>query len=143
MVFVNIKLTPAERKELAKKHIINPYGSYRDITEGITPLYLTIDKNTGIWLAFCYQHHDIDIDLNEFLFLFRSCPVPVQAQRNVNQEHVSWKITRIDLPRDLLSEKEQIAAALIDAFKVYGMFGRPEDENAEVEVICSSNNILS
>lgn len=143
MAFVNIKLTPTERKELAEKHIINPYGSYRDTTEGITPLFLTTDKDAGMWLAFCYQHHDINVDLNEFLFMFKSCPVPVQAQRIVHQEQVSWEITRIDLPRDLISEKEQIAAALIDAFKAYGMFGRPEEENEGVEVICGPNNILS
>ncbi len=142
MAFVNIKLTATERKELAEKHIINPYGSYRDTTEGITPLYLTIDKDTGMWLASCYQHHDINIDLNEFLFMFRSCPVPVQAQRNVHQEQVSWKITRIDLPRDLLSEKEHITTALIDAFRAYGIFGSPEEENANAEVICDTNKVF-
>ncbi len=143
MAFINIKLTSTERKELAEKHIINPYGSYLDTTEGISPLYLTTDKSTGMWLAFCYQHHDINVDLNEFLFMFKSFPVPVQAQRSVHQEQVSWKITRIDLPRDLLSEKEEITNALIDAFKVYGISGSPEEENEGIEVICGSNNILS
>ena len=44
MAFVNEKLTPTQREELAKKKIKNPYGSFRDTTEGIMPLYLTIDK---------------------------------------------------------------------------------------------------
>lgn len=142
MAFVNLKLTPTERKELAEKHLINPYGSYRDTTEGITPLYLTADKDTGMWLAFCYQHRDIDVDLNEFLFMFKSCSVPVQARRNVIQKQVSWIITRIDLPRDFLSDKEEITTALIDAFKAYGIFGRPEEENAEVKVICDGNKVF-
>lgn len=142
MAFLNIKLTPTERDQLAEKHIINPYGSYRDITEGIVPIYLTIDQNTGIWLAHCYQHHDTDIDIREFLFFFNSCPVPVQAQRIIHQKQVSWKITRIDLPRDLLSEKEEITNALIDAFKVYGMSGSPEEENEGIEVICDRNKVF-
>jgi len=142
MAFVNIKLTPVEREELAEKHIINPYGSYRDTTVGIMPIYLTMDKDTGMWLAFCYQHHDIDIDLNEFLFMFRSCPVLVQAQRNAHQEQVSWKITRIDLPRDLLSNKEEITTTLINAFKAYGIFGQPEEKNAQVDVICDTNKVF-
>ena len=58
MAFVNEKLTPTQREELAKKKIKNPYGSFRDTTEGIMPLYLTIDKNSETWLAHCYNHHD-------------------------------------------------------------------------------------
>lgn len=139
MAFINTKLTPAEREDLAKKHILNPHGSYRDTTEGIMPIYLTIDKNADMWLAHCYRHHDTDIDLSEFLFMFKFCPVPVQAQRNIHQKQVSWKITRIDLPRDLLSDKELIASTLIDAFKVYGISGSPEEENAGIEVICDTN----
>ncbi len=142
MAFINIKLTSTERKELAEKHIINPYGSYLDTTEGISPLYLTTDKSTGMWLAFCYQHHDINVDLNEFLFMFKSFPVPVQAQRSVHQEQVSWKITRIDLPRDLLGEKEEISTVLIEAFKAYGIFGRPEEEKAEVEAFSDANKVF-
>ncbi len=142
MAFLNIKLTTAEREELAEKHIINPYGSYRDSTEGIAPIYLTIDKDNDVWLAHCYQHHEAEINLNEFLFMFRSCPVPVQARRNVHQEQASWKITRIDLPRDLLSEKEKIAIALIDAFRAYGISGSPGEEKEAVEIICDRNKVF-
>ena len=37
MAFVNEKLTPMQREKLAKKKIKNPYGSFRDTTEGIIP----------------------------------------------------------------------------------------------------------
>lgn len=44
MAFINEKLTPTQREELAKKKIRNPYGSFRDTTEGIMPLYLLLTK---------------------------------------------------------------------------------------------------
>lgn len=141
MAFVNIELTTAERKELAGKHIINPYGSYRDITEGISPMYITEDKSSGAWLAHCYQHHDTDDDLNEFLFMFGSFPIPVQARRYINQKQASWEITRIDLPRDILSKKEQITDAIAEAFKVYGISGSPDGKITEVSVKYDVNKV--
>ena len=82
MAFVNEKLTPTQREELAKKKIKNPYGSFRDTTEGIMPLYLTIDKNSETWLAHCYNHHDTNNDIEEFIFMYKSNPIPVQAIKN-------------------------------------------------------------
>ena len=45
MNFVNEKLTFAQSEEFAKRKIKNPYGSFMDITEGIRPIYLTIEHH--------------------------------------------------------------------------------------------------
>ena len=105
MAFVNEKLTPTQREELAKKKIKNPYGSFRDTTEGIMPLYLTIDKNSETWLAHCYNHHDTNNDIEEFIFMYKSNPIPVQAIKSIHEQQVCWKITRIDFPKGLLKDK--------------------------------------
>lgn len=106
MAFVNEKLTPTQREELAKKKIKNPYGGFRDTTEGIMPLYLTIDKNSETWLAHCYKHHDTNNDIEEFIFMYKSNPIPVQAIKSIHEQQVCWKITRIDFPKGLLNDSE-------------------------------------
>lgn len=133
MAFVNEKLTPIQREELANKKIKNPYGSYQDIIEGINPLYLTIDKDTGTWLASCYCDRDFP-EIKEFIFMYKSNPIPVQAMRNFYANQVCWKITRIDIPNDLMSENEQIRNLLADAFKTYNISGWPGEENGQAEV---------
>ena len=102
MAFVNENLTPTQREELAKKKIKNPYGSFMDTTEGIMPLYLTIDKNSETWLAHCYNHHDTNNDIEEFIFMYKSNPIPVQAIKSIHEQQVCWKITRIDFPKGLI-----------------------------------------
>ena len=106
MAFVNEKLTDTQREELFKKKIKNPYGSFMDITEGIKPLYLTIDKNSETWLAHCYKHHDTNDDIEEFIFMYKSNPIPVQAIKSIQKQQVCWRITRIDFPNELLNEKQ-------------------------------------
>ena len=139
MAFVNEKLTPTQREELAKKKIKNPYGSFRDTTEGIMPLYLTIDKNSETWLAHCYNHHDTNNDIEEFIFMYKSNPIPVQAIKSIHEQQVCWKITRIDFFRDLDNEKEPFQTALADAFKAYNISGRPGEENEKAKVIWISS----
>ena len=112
MAFVNEKLTPTQREELAKKKIKNPYGSFRDTTEGIMPLYLTVDKNSETWLAHCYNHHDTNNDIEEFIFMYKSNPIPVQAIKSIHEKQVCWKITRIDFPKGLLNDKEHFQILL-------------------------------
>lgn len=58
------------------------------------PLYLTIDKNSEIWLAHCRTHHDTDNDIEEFIFMYKSNPIPVQAIRCIYEQQVCWRITR-------------------------------------------------
>lgn len=139
MAFVNEKLTQAQRKEIAEKKIKNPYGSFRDITEGIMPLYLTIDKNAQMWLAFCYKHRDTSYDTEEFIFMYRSHPIPVQAIKSIDKRQVCWKITRIDHFAVPDNEKEQLQAALTDAFKAYNISGCPGEECENTEVIFTSS----
>ena len=139
MAFVNEKLTPTQREEISKKKIKNPYGSFRDMTEGIMPLYITIDKNAEIWLAYCYTHRDASYDIEEFVFMYKSHPIPVQAIRSIYKQQVCWKITRIDFLQDLDSEKELFQTALTDAFKTYNISGRPGEENVKAKVIWISS----
>lgn len=135
MTFVNEKLTPTQREELAKKKIKNPYGSFRDTTEGIMPLYLTIDKNSETWLAHCYNHHDTNNDIEEFIFMYKSNPIPVQAIKSIHEQQVCWKITRIDFPKGLLNDKEHFQILLTDAFKAYNISGWPGEESGQTKVI--------
>ncbi len=139
MAFVNEKLTPTQREEISKKKIKNPYGSFKDMTEGIMPLYITIDKKAEIWLAYCYKHRDTSYDIEEFVFMYKSHPIPVQAIRSIYKQQVCWKITRIDFLRDLDNEKEQFQTALADAFKAYNISGRPGEENEKAKVIWISS----
>lgn len=134
MAFENVKLTAAQREELYKKKIKNPYGSYMDITEGIMPTHLTIDSITGTWLASCYRHHDTSEDIEEFIFMYKSNPIPVQAIQKISEQQVCWEITRIDIPQGILNDKEQCRIALTDAFKAYNLSGWPGEENGQVEV---------
>lgn len=127
MAFVNENLTPTQREELAKKKIKNPYGSFRDTTEGIMPLYLTIDKNSETWLAHCYNHHDTNNDIEEFIFMYKSNPIPVQAIKSIHEKQVCWKITRIDFPKGLLNDKEHLQILLTDAFKAYNIIMYPRN----------------
>ncbi len=131
MAFVNEKLTETQREELANKKIKNPYGSFRDMTEGIKPLYLTIDKNAEVWLAYCYKHHDTNDDIEEFIFMYKSNPIPVQAIKSIQKQQVCWKITRIDFPKELLNEKEHIQTLLTEAFKVYNISGWLEEDGGQ------------
>lgn len=135
MAFVNVKLTVAQREELYKEKIKNPYGSYIDITEGIRPMYLTIDKITGSWLASCYMHHDTDECIEEFIFMYKSNPIPVQAVQRINDQQVCWKITRIDFPKELLNDKERLQTSLTDAFKAYNISGWPGEESGQTKVV--------
>ena len=131
MAFVNEKLTETQREELANKKIKNPYGSFRDMTEGIKPLYLTIDKNAEVWLAYCYKHHDTNDDIEEFIFMYKSNPIPVQAIKSIQKQQVCWKITRIDFSKELLNEKEHIQTLLTEAFKVYNISGWLEEDGGQ------------
>ena len=135
MAFVNEELTETQREELFKKKIKNPYGSFRDITEGIKPLYLTIDNNSGTWLAHCYKHHDTNDDIEEFIFMYKSNPIPVQAIKSIHEQQVCWKITRIDFPKGLLNDKEHFQTLLTNAFKAYHTSGWPGEESKHTEVI--------
>lgn len=133
MAFVNEKLTETQREELANKKIKNPYGSFRDMTEGIKPLYLTIDKNAEVWLAYCYKHHDTNDDIEEFIFMYKSNPIPVQAIKSIQKQQVCWRITRIDFPKELLNEKEHIQTLLTEAFKVYNISGWSEEDGGQAK----------
>ena len=135
MAFVNVKLTVAQREELHKMKIKNPYGSYRDITEGIMPTHLTIDRITGTWLTSCYTHHDTSEDIEEFIFMYKSKPIPVQAIQKISKQQVCCEITRIDIPQSIINDKEQFRIALTDAFKSYNLSGWLGEENGQVEVI--------
>lgn len=135
MAFVNEKLTQTQREELVKKKIKNPYGSFRDMTEGIMPLYLTIDKKSETWLAYCYKYHDTNNDIEEFIFMYKSNPIPVQAIKSVHEQQVCWKITRIDLPNGLLNDKEHLQTSLIDAFKAYNISGMYGEENGQAKQV--------
>ena len=53
MAFVNKKLSISEKKKISDMKIKNPYGNYRDIMEGITPSYITIDNSSNMWLSHC------------------------------------------------------------------------------------------
>ena len=53
MAFVNKKLSISEKKKISDMKIKNPYGNYRNIMEGITPSYITIDNSSNMWLAHC------------------------------------------------------------------------------------------
>ena len=135
MAFTNEELTPTQREELFKKKIKNPYGSFMDITEGIMPLYLTIDKNAEVWLAYCYKHHDTNDDIEEFIFMYKSNPIPVQAIKSIHEQQVCWKITRIDFPKGFPNDKEHFQTLLTDAFKAYHTSGWPSEESKHTEVI--------
>lgn len=135
MAFVNVKLTVAQREELHKMKIKNPYGSYRDITEGIMPTHLTIDRITGTWLTSCYTHHDTSEDIEEFIFMYKSNPIPVQAIQSIHEQQVCWKITRIDFPKELQNDKEHLQTSLTDAFKAYNLSGWPGEESGHTKVI--------
>ncbi|MCD7840622.1 MAG: hypothetical protein LUG46_08370 [Erysipelotrichaceae bacterium] len=87
------------------------------MTEGIVPLYLTIDKNSETWLTHCYKHHDTDNVTEEFIFIYKSNPIPVQATKSIHEQQVCWKITRIDFPKELLNDKELLQIMLTDALK--------------------------
>ena len=119
MLFENIKLTKEQRNELIERKIKNPYGSYMDITEGISPTHLTVDKDSGNWLAEGYLYHDIDICLEEFTFMYDNIPVFVQAEIVYQGRFVTIKITRIDENNGFIDDK-LFRDSLAEAFKVYG-----------------------
>lgn len=114
MPFENVRLTSEQREKIAAMKIKNTYGSYCDITKGIDPIEITIDKSTGNWLAWCYTHHDIAEHVSEFTFMYGNVPVPVQAVNN----GAAWKITRIDADEETLSDS-RFHATLTEAFKAY------------------------
>ncbi len=113
MPFENVRLTAEERERLKAMKIKNPYGSFLNITEGIDPIDITIDKSAGDWLAWCYTHHDAPFE--EFTFMYGGVPVAVQAERGVEL----WKITRVDTDEKTLSD-DSFRTALTEAFLTYG-----------------------
>lgn len=132
MAFVNIELTEEQREEIAKQRIKNPYGSYCDITEGIKPLYLTVDKNSRAWLAWCYQHHDTNEIIIEFIFMYENIPIYIQAEKIYKEQTIIWKITRIGAEKTL---DKQFRDTLAEAFKTYAASGWPGEKNDFVEVV--------
>ena len=75
MAFVNKKLSISEKKKISDMKIKNPYGNYRDIMEGITPSYITIDNSSNMWLAHCYTHKETLECIEEFIFMYNGQPV--------------------------------------------------------------------
>ena len=69
MAFVNKKLSISEKKKISDMKIKNPYGNYRDIMEGITPSYITIDNSSNMWLSHCYTHKETLECIEEFIFI--------------------------------------------------------------------------
>lgn len=134
MKFVNKKLTFSQSEEFAKRKIKNPYGSFMDITEGIRPIYLTIDKSTDTWLAWCYRHRDASENVEEFLFMYKTNPIPVQAIWEICDKQVYWRITRMDIPHDLIADKTELKNVLSEAFIIYKASGSPDDDSEVCEV---------
>lgn len=125
MSFENIKLTEQQRAELFARKIKHPHGSYEQMTEGIKPLYLTFDKDSGNWLTECYQGHDTNEIVLEFLFMYENIPFPVQALEVHEENKTVFRLARI--------EDEQLRDAafretLTEAFKTYS-----ERNGVEVE----------
>lgn len=116
MKFENIKLTEQQRVKLFAKKIKHPYGSFEQITEGIKPLYLTFDKDSGNWLAECYQHHDTNEIILEFLFMYENTPYPVQAWKVREENKIIWRLARIK-PEQICDSA--FLEALTEAFKTY------------------------
>lgn len=116
MRFENIKLTEQQRVKLFAKKIKHPYGSFEQITEGIKPLYLTFDKDSGNWLAECYQHHDTNEIILEFLFMYENTPYPVQACKTREENKIVWRLARIGCEQICDSAFRE---ALTEAFKTY------------------------
>lgn len=118
MQFEYVKLTAEQRNKLVERKIKNPYGSYMDIIEGISPLYLTVDKDSGNWLAEGYWHHDTDEFLREFTFMYENVPVYVQTETIIQERSVTIKITRIDENNGSAGNK-LFWDCLTEAFKVF------------------------
>ena len=83
MAFVNKKLSISEKKKISDMKIKNPYGNYRNIMEGITPSYITIDNSSNMWLAHCYTHKETLECIEEFIFMYNGQPIPVQAKKEL------------------------------------------------------------
>lgn len=135
MQYENIELTEEQRNKLIERKIKNPYGSFMDITEGISPIYLTVDKDSENWLAEGYFHHDVEQTLNEFTFMYENVPVFVQAERIIQERHVTVKITRID-EKNGFNGKKPFLDSLTEAFKVFAACGC---DDVTVEVIFNEN----
>lgn len=131
MRFENIKLTEEQHNKLIERKIKNPYGSYLDITEGISPTHLTVDKDSGNWLAEGYNHHDIDEIIIEFTFMYENVPVFVQAEQIFQGRSVTMKITRIDENNGFTDDK-RFLDSLTEAFKVFAAY---DCDDVTVQVI--------
>ena len=136
MAFVNKKLSISEKKKISDMKIKNPYGNYRDIMEGITPSYITIDNSSNMWLAHCYTHKETLECIEEFIFMYNGQPIPVQAKKRINGKNVIWEISRIDISVNMIVEDHKLINSLVAAFKVYNTTGWPEENDEAVSVIC-------
>jgi hypothetical protein len=138
MAFVNEKLTSEQRENLKKMGIKNPYGSAEQITEGIAPLYWTINRENGTWLCWCYNQREVEDDYKEFMFVYKQTPIPIQVVCTRLKEKTSdWKVTRLDLPEGLLHEKQNIKDLIVKAFEIYKAVGWPDVSNMETMSTCS------
>ena len=97
-------------------------------------MYLTIDQKSNTWLAWCYDYHDTDENIKEFVFYYHNLPVFIQAILILNENRVLWKITRIDKNEKILNE-EQLKNAMSEAFQTYNISGWQNEESEQVEVI--------
>lgn len=91
MAFVNKKFTISEKKKISDMKIKNPYGSYRDIMEGITPSYITIDNSSNMWLAHCYTHKETLECIEEFIFMYKDNQFLFKLKKEINARMIIWE----------------------------------------------------